>query len=95
MPSKVTSVMSNVNVTTTCWSVLFGEGGNGENNSFVSDHLTIISCHFRSAVTFQLNANPEVSEGIGATGKVFHYSEPDAGIFINRQGPASANDPIL
>ena len=57
--------------------------------------LTLIDAPEKPAVTFRLNANPEVSEGIGATGKVFYYSEPDAGIFINRQGPASANDPIL
>ena len=57
--------------------------------------LTLIDKPEKPAVTFQLNANPEISEGIGATGKVFYYSEPDAGIFINRQGPANANDPIL
>ena len=57
--------------------------------------LKLIDAPEKPAVTFQLNANPEISEGIGATGKVFYYSEPDAGIFINREGPASANDPIL
>ena len=49
----------------------------------------------KSAFTFKLNANPEISDGIGATGKVFYYSEPDRGIFVNRQKPASKDDEIL
>lgn len=57
--------------------------------------LTLIDAPGKSAVTFQLNANPEVSEGVVATGKVFYYSEPDASIFFNKEGPANANDPIL
>jgi prepilin-type N-terminal cleavage/methylation domain-containing protein len=57
--------------------------------------LTLIDAPAKPAITFQLNANPEVSSGIGATGKAFYYSEPDAGIFINRESPANANDPIL
>jgi prepilin-type N-terminal cleavage/methylation domain-containing protein len=57
--------------------------------------LTLIDKPEKPAVTFKVNANPEVSEGIGATGKIFYYSEPDAGIFINREGPANVNDPIL
>ena len=57
--------------------------------------LTLIDKPQKPAVTFRLNANPEVSEGVGATGRVFYYSEPDAGIFINRESPATSDDPIL
>jgi prepilin-type N-terminal cleavage/methylation domain-containing protein len=57
--------------------------------------LTLIDHAEKPAVTFQLNANPDVYEGIGATGKIFYYSEPDSPIFNNREGPANADDPIL
>jgi hypothetical protein len=47
------------------------------------------------AATFTLNANPEVSEGFGATGNVFYFTDPDNGICFSRSGPATADDEML
>jgi len=57
--------------------------------------LTLIDKPQRSAVLFQLSAVPELAEGMGATGSVFYYSEPDAGIFYSREGPADTDDKLL
>ena len=57
--------------------------------------LTLVDKNERAAISYQLNANPESAEGIGATGKIFYYSEPDAGIYVNRDGVADADDEIL
>ena len=57
--------------------------------------LTLVNKNERAAISYHLNANPESAEGIGATGKIFYYSEPDAAIFINRDGVADADDEIL
>jgi prepilin-type N-terminal cleavage/methylation domain-containing protein len=57
--------------------------------------LTLIDKPERAAATFQLSANPESSEGIGATGRVFYYSEPDSGIYVNKEHAASNDDEIL
>jgi prepilin-type N-terminal cleavage/methylation domain-containing protein len=57
--------------------------------------LTLIDKPERAATSFQLSANPESAEGIGATGSVFYYSEPDSGIYVNKERPASNNDEIL
>jgi prepilin-type N-terminal cleavage/methylation domain-containing protein len=57
--------------------------------------LTLIDKPEKAAVSFQLNANPEIAEGVGATGKIFYYSEPDLGICVSREGPASADDDLL
>jgi prepilin-type N-terminal cleavage/methylation domain-containing protein len=57
--------------------------------------LTLIDAPQKESVSFKLNANPEVPEGIGATGINFYYSEPDAGIFVNQSRPANADDEIL
>ena len=57
--------------------------------------LTLIDNPQKPAVSFHLNANPEISNGVGATGKIFYYSEPDAGIFASKEGPASSDDELL
>ena len=57
--------------------------------------MTLVDRPEKAATSFKLNANPELAEGVGATGEVFYYSEPDAGIFYNRDGPASSDDDIL
>jgi len=57
--------------------------------------LTLIDKPEKAAVSFQINANPEISEGVGATGKIFYYSEPDAGIYANEERPASSDDDLL
>ena len=57
--------------------------------------LTLIDKPERAAVSFQINANPEIADGVGATGKIFYYSEPDAGIYANKERPASSDDVLL
>jgi prepilin-type N-terminal cleavage/methylation domain-containing protein len=57
--------------------------------------ITLIDKPQKSALSFQVNGNPEVAEGIGSTGKIYYYSEPDAGIYVNKERPASATDDIL
>ena len=57
--------------------------------------IALIDRPEKAAATFKLNANPESAEGISATGKNFYYSEPDAAIFVSKEGPASAEDEIL
>jgi len=47
------------------------------------------------AATFFINANPEQSQGIGATGRNFFYVDPDSGICVSRTGPATAADETL
>ena len=57
--------------------------------------MTLVDRPEKAATSFKLNANPEVAEGVGATGEIFFYSEPDAGIFYSRERPASSEDEIL
>jgi prepilin-type N-terminal cleavage/methylation domain-containing protein len=57
--------------------------------------VTLIDAPQKSGASFQLNANPEISEGISATGEYFYYSEPDTPIFVSSQGPATAEDEVL
>jgi prepilin-type N-terminal cleavage/methylation domain-containing protein len=47
------------------------------------------------APSFSVNANPEQSEGIGATGKNFYYIDPESGICFSKLGPATAADETL
>jgi len=47
------------------------------------------------AATFSVNANPEQSEGIGATGKNFYYIDPESGLCFSKLGPATAADESL
>ncbi|HEV7745479.1 MAG TPA: prepilin-type N-terminal cleavage/methylation domain-containing protein [Pyrinomonadaceae bacterium] len=48
-----------------------------------------------SAATFSVNANPEQSTGIGATGRNFYYMDPESGICFSNTGPATAVDDTL
>ena len=57
--------------------------------------ITLIDKPTRAAASFQLQANPELSEGMGATGKVFYYAEPDGGVYYSREGPADSDDDLL
>ena len=57
--------------------------------------LTLVDIPKTAGPTFKLNANPEFAEGIGATGKIFYYSEPNAAIFFSKDGPASPEDEVL
>lgn len=45
--------------------------------------------------SFSVNANPEQSEGIGATGRNFYFIDPESGIRFSTVGPASAADETL
>lgn len=47
------------------------------------------------AATFSVNANPEQSKGIGATGRHFYYMDPESGICFSNVGPATADDDTL
>ena len=57
--------------------------------------ITVVPKSENKAETFSVNANPEQSEGIGATGKNFYYVDPDSGICFNKVGPATAADETL
>ena len=54
--------------------------------------LTLIPKSEEKAASFQVNANPEQSQGIGATGRNFYYVDPDSGICYSQAGPATAAD---
>ena len=45
--------------------------------------------------TFKVNANPEQSTGLGATGRNFYYVDPESGICVSMDGPATAADDTL
>ena len=47
------------------------------------------------AATYSVNANPEQSEGLGATGGNFYYIDPESGICSSKVGPATAADDTL
>jgi prepilin-type N-terminal cleavage/methylation domain-containing protein len=57
--------------------------------------LTLVDKPQRAAASFQIRANPELSEGLTATGGIFYYSEPDAGVSYSREGPADSDDELL
>lgn len=49
----------------------------------------------RQAATFAVNADPEQSQGITATGRNFYYTDPESGICFSKTGPATAADETL
>jgi len=57
--------------------------------------ITVIPKSEEKAASFFVNANPEQSEGITATGKNFFYVDPESGICVSKTGPASAADDTL
>jgi len=48
-----------------------------------------------TSASSSVNANPEQSEGVGATGRNFYYMDPESGICYSTTGPASATDDTL
>ena len=48
-----------------------------------------------TVATFSVNANPEQSVGISATGRNFYYMDPESGICFSSTGPATAADDTL
>lgn len=57
--------------------------------------LSLVPKSAEQAPGFSVNANPEQSEGIGATGKNFYYIDPESGICFSKVGPATAADETL
>lgn len=57
--------------------------------------LTLVPKSAEKASSFSVNANPEQSEGIGATGRNFYYIDPESGICFSKVGPATAADETL
>jgi len=57
--------------------------------------LTLVPKSAEKASSFSVNANPEQSEGIGATGRNFYYIDPESGICFSQVGPATAADETL
>jgi prepilin-type N-terminal cleavage/methylation domain-containing protein len=57
--------------------------------------VTIIPKSEGKAASYSANANPEQSQGVGATGRNFYYIDPDSAICVSRDGPATAADDFL
>jgi prepilin-type N-terminal cleavage/methylation domain-containing protein len=81
---------------------LFTEGYIDKRFNFDKPHergyvfvITVIPKSEEKAAGFFVNANPEQSEGITATGKNFFYVDPESGICVSKTGPATAADDTL
>ena len=57
--------------------------------------MTLTPKSENTVATFSVSANPEQSEGLGATGRNFYYMDPDSGICFSNTGPATAADETL
>jgi len=57
--------------------------------------ITLIPKSENTVATFSVSANPEQSQGIGATGRNFYYMDPESGICVSDTGPATAADDTL
>jgi prepilin-type N-terminal cleavage/methylation domain-containing protein len=57
--------------------------------------VTLIPKSPGKAATFFVNADPEQSQGITATGRFFYYTDPENGICFSKSHPATADDEIL
>jgi len=57
--------------------------------------MTLTPKSENTVATFSVSANPEQSEGMGATGRNFYYMDPDSGICVSNTGPATAADETL
>lgn len=57
--------------------------------------ITLIAKSENSVSTFSVSANPEQSQGLGATGRNFYYMDPESGICFSNTGPATAADDTL
>ncbi len=81
---------------------LFEEGYLDKRFNFDQPHnrgyvfvITLVPKAEGRAATFSVNANPEQSAGIGATGRNFYYIDPESGICFSNTGPATAVDETL
>jgi prepilin-type N-terminal cleavage/methylation domain-containing protein len=57
--------------------------------------ITLIAKSDNTVATFSVSANPEQSQGLGATGRNFYYMDPASGICFSNTGPATAADDTL
>jgi general secretion pathway protein G len=57
--------------------------------------ITLVPKSEGKSATFSVNANPEQSDGLGATGKNFYYLDAESGICFSTTGPATAADDTL
>jgi prepilin-type N-terminal cleavage/methylation domain-containing protein len=57
--------------------------------------ITLIAKSENTTATFSVSANPEQSQGLGATGRNFYYMDPESGICFSNNGPATAADETL
>jgi len=57
--------------------------------------ITLIAKSENTVATFSVSANPEQSQGLGATGRIFYYMDPESGICFSNTGPATAADETL
>jgi len=57
--------------------------------------ITLIAKSEHTVATFSVSANPEQSQGLGATGRNFYYMDPESGICFSNTGPATAADETL
>ena len=57
--------------------------------------ITLVPKSQDKAASFSVNANPEQSQGVGATGRNFYYIDPNSGICYSTTGPATAADDVL
>lgn len=57
--------------------------------------IALIAKSENTVATFSVSANPEQSQGLGATGRNFYYMDPDSGICFSNTGPATATDDTL
>jgi len=57
--------------------------------------ITVVPKADAKVATFSVNANPEQAQGIGATGRNYYYLDPESGICVSNDGPATAADDTL
>jgi prepilin-type N-terminal cleavage/methylation domain-containing protein len=57
--------------------------------------LTLVPKSEGKVASYAVNANPVQSQGVGAKGKSFYYVDPNSGICIGYEGPATAADDLL
>ncbi len=57
--------------------------------------ITLVPKAEGKSASFSVNANPEQSNGIGATGRNYYYLDPDSGICFSTTGPATAANETL
>ena len=57
--------------------------------------ITLTAKSENTVATFSVNANPEQSAGVGATGRNFFYMDTESGICFSNTGPATAADDTL